>query len=1371
MKKNKKLLVIIGLVALVVCLSLALIFGLFFRNGGGSDTTPTTGTDPVAHTVSVSTDNGFPLKEVGVYVYTDSTCQELVWFAKTDNDGKMTFTEVESDSYVAVLEGIPTGYKVEDYYLLTGVETNIVLSVGQMTEEDMQTLTYKLGDAVMDFSVTAVDGTVYTLSELLVEKQAVVLNFWFINCQPCLMEFPYLQEAYAEYSDDIAVIAMNPVDKMADVLAFQTEHGYAFPIASVDEAWIKIMQVTAFPTTVVIDRFGNITLMHTGSIDNAQTFKDVFAYFCAEEYEQKFFTDISELETEKEEGSEENPTELGGVESFDVTVAPGQVYYTELFRLTDMYLTIYSKDAYVLYNDKKYEPNNGVISILMSCPDMYTPIKVGIGNSSDKEQTFTVYLVPKLGSFNNPYNLTMGEFTASVSAGNETGIYYLYTATEDGVLTIKCLSATAGVKYSYYLYNLDSYAMRNLEEDGQSGEDGVKYISVQAKKGQKIQFSIGTLPDETNSYPAGKFQMLASFDNGAVVETGRLLNEEITYTVTLKDQNGDPVADASVYFSGEVFAMYATETEAAVTEEVSQYVTTDASGVATLSHYPGSLKAQIRIPDGYTLDVTTYPLTEETPVAIVQLHKIIYKDYSIQIQTPEGDPVKDMILIAGNGVAFSNAEGKAVFKLPEGTYNVLVLGVPAGYILEQNSYEMTAENTQLSVALGYEPGHEQNPIVINHEASFMAQAVKASGAKYYTVHDGGATSMSMTIGNGYITVNGTQYDPDVDGVITVDLTAVDDTFGLVLFNNETVARDISVKFKFPQGTKYNPSTWILTIGSSVTLNEPGEELYIATSGGATTTDGYLDVTVSAKTFVGYDVIVSNGRQTVKMSDGHEDGKFRFNFTGNAQIVAHIVANEELSGSVKVTVKGKIVRNTGTSYSVTVVNADGDPIPGVPLQFMKDDVAASDILSTDTAGKAQVALTTDAYDVKLVGGFDYDASLAKVTAASKDLTIVAQRIEDAVAEGMTRYTVTITDFNDNLIGDHVLLFMQDGLPVGYNIIEGAGGVTTLDLPTGTYQIQMVCLGETKYYFESTKAVVTEESPSLTLQAAAASTATPEENWKLSQITPVGLGGTYVTLQKDVATYFSFSPTKQGVYRITVTDPDAVLRYWGSVNYPFDVSGQLEDYTKHSFTISVNTNALGQNHAIGIYGTEDSLIIITREGDAVEDIPYTEYVATKAPVAQTLASGLNFTRFDLTKPTNTYNLVLNTNDGFYHLGSADGPVVYVQLTYDANDQGAPYITLYDMVGGVGNTGTALRCHYTDGAGNEVREDYTTCMLEYGACADQTYGVYPLTEDLKYMIQMGGQHQGWWDANNVKGNLLFTSGENLEIGWMFALCYLAN
>ena len=242
MSKTTKVLLAVGAVLLVVAIGVVLALVALGGNTGSGQQTGDTAT----YTIEVKSASGILLKDVGLFVYEDKTMSELVTFVKTNESGAASFTDVARNTYVAVLDKVPTGYEAEEYYPLTGELTEIVLQTGKMDASNMEELTYKLGDAVMDFTVTGPDGTEYTLSELFKGKKAVVLNFFYNNCQPCMLEFPFLQEAYAEYSDSIAVLAMNPVDgNNESVAALQKEMGITFPMVKCGEEWAKIMQITA----------------------------------------------------------------------------------------------------------------------------------------------------------------------------------------------------------------------------------------------------------------------------------------------------------------------------------------------------------------------------------------------------------------------------------------------------------------------------------------------------------------------------------------------------------------------------------------------------------------------------------------------------------------------------------------------------------------------------------------------------------------------------------------------------------------------------------------------------------------------------------------------------------------------------------------------------------------------------------------------------------------------------------------------------------------------------------------------------------------------------------------------------------------------
>ena len=164
-------------------------------------------------------------------------------------------------------------------------------------EDELEGKTFKRGDVFADMTVTTPDGKVYKISEILKEKKAVVLNFWYINCGPCQMEFPYMQEAYETYQNDLEILAVNPYDGTDETVAdFQRRFELTFPMAAVEEEWAQYMALEAYPTTVVIDRYGIVSFVHVGMITNVEEFNKLFAFFTAEDYEQTIIRNISDIE-------------------------------------------------------------------------------------------------------------------------------------------------------------------------------------------------------------------------------------------------------------------------------------------------------------------------------------------------------------------------------------------------------------------------------------------------------------------------------------------------------------------------------------------------------------------------------------------------------------------------------------------------------------------------------------------------------------------------------------------------------------------------------------------------------------------------------------------------------------------------------------------------------------------------------------------------------------------------------------------------------------------------------------------------------------------------------------------------------------------
>ncbi len=254
------------------------------------------------YTVTVQSEGGMPLSDIGVFVYADEAHTDLVWAGHTDDKGVTAFTATEA-TYYAVLKEVPAWYTAEENYVCAEVQTVIALKAS-LQEGGIADHSMSLGDMMCDFTVTAGDtsatsstpATEYTLSELLKTKKAVVLNFWFEGCGPCRAEFPYLENAYKQYADDIEVLAVNPYDGTAQsVMTYAANLGLTFPVVKGGEEWQSFLNLTSYPTTVVIDRYGMISMIHKGAVTEVGVFEKLFAHYTADDYVQQTVRNLSDL--------------------------------------------------------------------------------------------------------------------------------------------------------------------------------------------------------------------------------------------------------------------------------------------------------------------------------------------------------------------------------------------------------------------------------------------------------------------------------------------------------------------------------------------------------------------------------------------------------------------------------------------------------------------------------------------------------------------------------------------------------------------------------------------------------------------------------------------------------------------------------------------------------------------------------------------------------------------------------------------------------------------------------------------------------------------------------------------------------------------
>ncbi|MBQ7906697.1 MAG: redoxin domain-containing protein [Clostridia bacterium] len=312
-------------------LAMLLICGIVFQlvscgdNGGngdgGNSGEPPAGT-PTTYTFEVKSIGGMPLKDVLVELY-DSEGNLAARGQRTNSTGIASIS-CNAGTYTAKLSNVPDGYIVNEAgYEASANGTPIVLTSQVISDMDLSGVEYKVGDIMHDFELTTITGEKWKLSEVLKEKKAAVLNFWYTTCTYCIGEFPHMENAYNEYKDKLGLIAING-NSQEDVFAvesfvdeFKDRYYTYYPVADasemedlklsfpfakdsqsnpVEEAFASLYGDSwGNPVTVMIDRYGVITMIYLGAIPTERHFNTIFDYYTSDNYKQMLIENEEDL--------------------------------------------------------------------------------------------------------------------------------------------------------------------------------------------------------------------------------------------------------------------------------------------------------------------------------------------------------------------------------------------------------------------------------------------------------------------------------------------------------------------------------------------------------------------------------------------------------------------------------------------------------------------------------------------------------------------------------------------------------------------------------------------------------------------------------------------------------------------------------------------------------------------------------------------------------------------------------------------------------------------------------------------------------------------------------------------------------------------
>ncbi|MGD2167875.1 MAG: TlpA disulfide reductase family protein [Gammaproteobacteria bacterium] len=126
------------------------------------------------------------------------------------------------------------------------------------------TIAGELTGVAPDFTLQSRGGGQVSLADL--RGEVVMINFWATWCGPCREEMPHLEALHQRYSDlGFTLLGVNVEEDSRLSDKFLEETPVTFDILFDPENRVsELYDVVAMPSTVLVDRQGNLRFIHHG---------------------------------------------------------------------------------------------------------------------------------------------------------------------------------------------------------------------------------------------------------------------------------------------------------------------------------------------------------------------------------------------------------------------------------------------------------------------------------------------------------------------------------------------------------------------------------------------------------------------------------------------------------------------------------------------------------------------------------------------------------------------------------------------------------------------------------------------------------------------------------------------------------------------------------------------------------------------------------------------------------------------------------------------------------------------------------------------------------------------------------------------------
>ena len=572
------------------------------------------------------------------------------------------------------------------------------MSFASAEETDNVEHAYTIGDTMEDFTITLSDGTEVSLYGLLETHKAVLINIWATWCNPCCMEFPYMEEAYKQVSDDLAIVAISceTTDTDEVIEQFKVDNGLTvLPMGADTIGLTDWFDYDGIPTSIMVDRNGVICWQESGSITSVDTFMRLFTPFIADDYSESLVGfEIPKVAPTVEAPAVEDAQAAAVAEGSDVTVSFDEDdEYAWPWVVTDDGLASSNVEIDDSYADVNFTVNaaeGDVFSydVKVSCEASYDNLYVYIDDEMAKvigTCDWTTYATV----------LTEGEHTITLSYVKDTA-----SSEGDDTAWVKNVKLVTGDEAATLAATLPVYP--------HSLETGVEVTADESMKEIVFTYASEELQEYLESYFGDKFYIAGdtcavnveigedinpefamaynNFDGSSVYLAGAEIDGDV-YTVTggvsAMDVDGYSYSQIYVYdnyfdedsnYTGITFFMDEENVNAFVAD-----MADDESGAYILSW---------EYADG------TKPSTDEIAVAGDDVVSA-YASYTLTFTDEDGNPVEGVIANVCDDTSCtpmtSDENGLVEFTSTPYAYHIQIISVPEGYEFDTSAEYYTEE--------------------------------------------------------------------------------------------------------------------------------------------------------------------------------------------------------------------------------------------------------------------------------------------------------------------------------------------------------------------------------------------------------------------------------------------------------------------------------------------------------------------------------------------------------------------------------------------------------------------------------------------------------------------------------------------------------